>query len=106
MSYPLYLAKRLSLASGGRHSSPAIRVAVAAVALSVAVMLAAIAIVLGFKREIRDKVIGFNSHITLYAVPAGPEDSNLITLTPTLRALLDSQDFITSYSLEIGRAHV
>ena len=62
--------------------------------------LAAIAIVLGFKREIRDKVIGFNSHITLYAVPAGPEDSNLITLTPTLRALLDSQDFITSYSLE------
>ena len=33
MSYPLYLAKRLSLASGGRHSSPAIRVAVAAVAL-------------------------------------------------------------------------
>ncbi len=100
MSYPLYLAKRLSLASGGRHSSPAIRVAVAAVALSVAVMLAAIAIVLGFKREIRDKVIGFNSHITLYAVPAGPEDSNLITLTPTLRALLDSQDFITSYSLE------
>ncbi len=54
MSYPLYLAKRLSLASGGRHSSHAIRVAVAAVALSVAVMLAAIAIVLGFKREIRD----------------------------------------------------
>ncbi len=100
MNYPLYLAKRLSLSSGGKHSSPAIRVAVTAVALSVAVMLAAIAIVLGFKREIRDKVIGFNSHITLYAIPSGPEDTNLITLTPTLRAILDSQDFITDYSLE------
>lgn len=100
MNYPLYLAKRLSLSSDSRHSSPAIRVAVTAVALSVAIMLAAIAIVLGFKREIRDKVIGFNSHITLYAIPSGPEDSNLITLTPTLKTILDSQDYITDYSLE------
>lgn len=100
MSYPLYLAKRLSLSSGGRRSSPAIRVAVAAVALSVAVMLAAIAIVLGFKREIRDKVVGFNSHITLYAIPSDPEDTNLITLTPTLRSILDSKEYITGYSLE------
>ncbi len=100
MNYPLYLAKRLSLSSDSRHSSPAIRVAVAAVALSVAIMLAAVAIVLGFKREIRDKVIGFNSHITLYAIPAGAEDSNLITLTPTLKTILDSQEYITGYSLE------
>lgn len=100
MNYPLYLAKRLSLSSDSRHSSPAIKVAVTAVALSVAIMLAAIAIVLGFKREIRDKVIGFNSHITLYAIPAGSEDTNLITLTPTLKTILDSQDYITDYSLE------
>lgn len=100
MNYPLLLANRLSLAPAGKGNSPAIRVAVTAVALSVAVMLAAIAIVLGFKREIRDKIIGFNSHITLYAIPAGPEDSNLITLTPTLRTILDSQDYITGYSLE------
>lgn len=100
MNYPLYLAKRLSLSSDSRHSSPAIKVAVTAVALSVAIMLAAIAIVLGFKREIRDKVIGFNSHITLYAIPSGPEDTNLITLTPTLKTILDSQDYITDYSLE------
>lgn len=100
MNYPLYLARRLSLSSTGRRSSPAMRVAVAAVALSIAVMLAAIAIVLGFKREIRDKVIGFNSHITLYAIPADPEDSNLITLTPTLRAILDTKEYITDYSLQ------
>ncbi len=100
MGFPLYIARRLSLSSSGKKSSPAVRVAVAAVALSVAVMLAAVAIVLGFKREIRDKVIGFNSHITLYAVPSDPEDTNLITLTPTLCSILDSKDYIADYSLE------
>lgn len=100
MNYPLFLARRLSLASGGRKTSPAVRVAVTAVALSVGVMIAALAIVLGFKREIRDKVIGFNSHITLYAVPQEESEDNLITLTPTLREILDAQDFITDFSLE------
>lgn len=100
MRYPLFLARKLSLSSGGRRSSPAVRVAVTAVALSVGVMIAAIAIVLGFKREIREKVIGFNSHITLYAVPDSEEGSNLITLTPTLRNVLDEAGFINGYSLE------
>lgn len=100
MSYSFFLARKLSLASEGRKSSPAIRVAVTAVALSVAVMLAAIAIILGFKREIRDKVVGFNSHISLYAIPANQDDDNLVTLTPTLKSILDSKDYITDYSLE------
>lgn len=100
MGYPLFIAKRLSLSAAGRKSSPAVKVAVAAVALSVAVMLAAIAIVLGFKREIRDKVIGFNSHISLYVIPADSEDSNLVTLTPTLSSILDSKEYITDYSLQ------
>ena len=88
------------MASEGRKSSPAIRVAVTAVALSVAVMIAAIAIILGFKREIRDKVIGFNSHLSVYAIPTDPADNNLITLTPTLRTILDSKEYVTDYALE------
>ena len=100
MNYPLYLARRLSLSSGGRKSAPAIRVAVAAVALSIAVMLASIAIVLGFKREIRDKVIGFNSHITLYAVPQSEDDNNLVSLTPSLARLLEEEPYISDFSIE------
>lgn len=100
MNTSLFLARRLSLAAGGRRSSPAIRVAITAVALSVAIMMAAIAIVLGFKREIRDKVVGFNSHISLYIVPNSNDDSNLITLTPTLKSILDSKDYITDYTLQ------
>lgn len=100
MNVALYLARRLSLSSSRRKSAPAVKVAVAAVALSVAVMLLSIAIVLGFKREIREKVVGFNSHISLYAIPTEEGDDNLITLTPSLAATLDEAEGITDYSLE------
>lgn len=103
MNVSLFLARRLSLASGGRKSSPAIKVSVTAVALSLAVMLAAIAIVTGFKREIRDKVNGFNSDITLYVTPdVNAEEDNLMTMIPSLTSLLDDQPYITDYSLQLS----
>lgn len=101
MSASRYIAIRLGLGSEGRKSSPAIKVSIAAVALSVAVMLAAIAVVKGFKREIRDKVIGFNSHITVYNVP-GQDEENVLTLTPTLSKVLEETPGVTDYSLEIS----
>lgn len=102
MNFSLFIARRLSLASDGRKSSPAIRVSVTAVALSMAVMLASVAIVIGFKREIRDKVIGFNSHISLYGVPSDSEGGNIITLTPSLKQILEEQSYIKDYSLEVS----
>ena len=44
-------------------SRPAIRIATAGVAIGLAVMLISVSVVLGFKHTIRDKVIGFGSHI-------------------------------------------
>lgn len=44
-------------------SGPAVRVAVAGIAVGIVVMLLTIAIAIGFKREIRNKIIGFGSHI-------------------------------------------
>jgi len=102
MSVSLFLARRLSLSSGRRKSSPAIRVSVAAVALSVAVMLASLAVVIGFKREIKGKITGFNSHISLYDMPTESGGDNLVTLTPSLTAMLDELPFVTDYSLEVS----
>lgn len=99
MNYPLYIARKLALGSDGRKSSPGVKVAVAAIALSVAVMSASIAIVLGFKSEIRDKVTGFTSHITMTIDPQPGED-NVLTLTPTLRKILDSRPYIADYALQ------
>ena len=44
-------------------SKPAIRIAVAGVAIGLAVMIISVCVVLGFKHTIRDKVVGFGSHI-------------------------------------------
>ncbi len=65
MNYKLFIARRLI--SGhierGRLSGPVIRVAVAGIAIGMAVMTVSVAVGLGFKRQIRQKVAGFGSHI-------------------------------------------
>ncbi len=101
MNYSLYLARRLSLGGDGRKSSPGVKVAIAAIALSVAVMTASIAITLGFKREITEKVIGFTSHIIM-TVNAEDGGDNVVTLTPTLRKILDGDANVADYSLQIS----
>lgn len=100
MNYPLYIASRLSLSSNGKKNAPAVTVAITAIALSIAVMLASIAIVTGFKKEITDKVVGFNGHITLFIVPSGDDTDNLLTLTPSLKTELNDLPFITDYSIQ------
>lgn len=100
MNYPLYIAKRLSLSSGGNKQAPAVTVAIVAVALSISVMIAAISIVLGFKQEIRDKVVGFNSHISIFPSVTEMDQDNIITLTPSLRQQLENIPFITDYTLQ------
>ena len=46
-------------------SPPAVRIAFVGVALGLAVMILSVAIVIGFKKEVRNKVIGFGSHIQI-----------------------------------------
>lgn len=100
MNYPLYIARRLSLSSGHKKQAPAVTVAVIAVALSIAVMIAAISIVLGFKQEIREKVVGFNSHLSIFPNATEMDQENIITLTPSLKTELESLPFITEYTLQ------
>lgn len=100
MNYPLYLARKLSLGSDGKKMSPAVTVAIIAIAVSVAVMIASIAIVLGFKNEIRNKVVGFNGHISIFKLPVSQEDDNLISLSPYLTDLLDNLPFVSEYNVQ------
>lgn len=48
-----------------RYSKPIIRLSVWSIAIGIAVMILALAIVTGFQREIRSKVIGFGAHIQI-----------------------------------------
>jgi len=65
LNLPFFIAKRIygGKTEGKQVSRPAIRIATAGVAIGLAVMLISVSVVLGFKHTIRDKVIGFGSHI-------------------------------------------
>ncbi len=65
MNFPLFIARRIYSSDGHRRevSRPAIRIATIGVAIGLAVMIITVSVVMGFKHTIRDKVVGFGSHI-------------------------------------------
>lgn len=67
MSLSLFIARRIYRESdGGKQvSRPAVLIAMAGIAMGLAVMIIAVAVVIGFKSEVRNKVVGFGSHIRI-----------------------------------------
>ena len=67
MSLSLFLARRLYHDSdvGKQVSRPAVLIATIGVAIGLAVMIIAVSVIIGFKSEVRDKIIGFGSHIQI-----------------------------------------
>jgi ABC superfamily ATP binding cassette transporter permease protein len=65
VNLPFFLAKRIytNNTDKTRVDRPAIRIAIAGVAVGLAVMLVSVSVVFGFKHTIRNKVVGFGSHI-------------------------------------------
>jgi lipoprotein-releasing system permease protein len=62
-----YIAKRFTFDKEGKKimSRSIVNLSVFAISLSLAVMIITLAVVTGFKKEIRNKVIGFGSHIQI-----------------------------------------
>ncbi len=67
VSLPFFLARRIYRADSGlrKVSQPAVHIATIGVAVGLAVMIVTVSVVMGFKHTIRDKVVGFGSHIRL-----------------------------------------
>ncbi len=65
MNLAYFIAKRLSKDKRSGSSGLIIRIAIASVAISVAVMICTLAIVKGYQIEIRNKITGFGSHIQI-----------------------------------------
>ena len=67
MSLPLFIARRMygnsSHDDTERISRPAVTIAMIGIAVGLVVMMLSIAISLGFKQEIRNKIVGFGAHI-------------------------------------------
>jgi ABC-type transport system, involved in lipoprotein release, permease component len=65
MSKEFFIARRIYFTTKGEKqiSPPAVIISIVSVALSLAVMILAVSIIVGFKREVSSRVIGFGSHI-------------------------------------------
>ncbi len=65
MNYKFFLARRMYAQGEGKRqvARPAISIAMVGMALGLAVMLVSVCVLIGFKDEVRSKVIGFGSHL-------------------------------------------
>lgn len=99
MSLPFFLARRIHFAKSSdntqRVSPPAIRIAIAGIAIGVAVMLVSVAIVVGFKQEVRQKVVDFSGHMQLQAMVANNTyELPPITVNDSLNELLGQYEYV------------
>ena len=100
MNFPFFIAKRIYSDQGDKRkvSRPAIRIATIGVAIGLAVMIVTVSVVLGFKHTIRDKVVGFGSHIQV---------QNMLTFLSTdSYPILINDSVIRSYEQIEGVKHV
>ena len=106
MNAELFIAKRIYKGEKDNKkkvASPAIKIAIAGIALGLAVMIIAVCIIVGFKNEVRGKVVGFGSHIQITAFETNNSyEHPPIALSDSLSQILSSnkeikhfQEFIT-----------
>jgi len=100
MNFPYFIAQRLikGRKEETSFSRPINIIAIIGIATGLAVMILAVAILTGFKQEIREKIVGFGSHIQIMNF-----DSNISYETTPVS---DTQSFIPELKKTPGIRHV
>lgn len=72
MNFELFIVKKIIRSHPGKKSgaNTLVNVSVIAISLSMTVMILSVAILTGFKKEIKDKLTGFGSHIQISSLTA------------------------------------
>lgn len=94
MDWKLFIAKRIYHSDEGKKevSKPAVRIAMAGIAVGLAVMIASVSVIIGFKHQVRDKVVGLGSDLVITnfdiqksyeTIPIEANDSLLTVLRTT-----------------------
>ena len=80
MNWKLFVARRIykNNKDGKEVSKPAIHIAVAGIAIGLAVMIVVVAVVIGFKHQVRDKVVGLGADILVTSL----DDAQSYQATP------------------------
>ncbi len=100
MNFPFFIAKRLikGRRDGTSFSRPINIIAIVGIAAGLAVMILAVSILTGFKQQIREKVVGFGSHIQIVNF-----DSNISFETVPVS---EAQEFIPQIKQIKGIKHI
>mgnify|MGYP001411970566 CR=1 FL=1 len=100
MNTEFFIAKKIIRKDKSKDavSKPIVKISLASISIGVAVMLITVSIVTGFQEKIREKVIGFGSHIQITNL----EMNSSMESTP----ILINQDFINTLRDEPGINHI
>ncbi|GAB5472476.1 MAG: FtsX-like permease family protein [Maribacter sp.] len=101
MNFEYFIAKRL--VQGAEHkisiSAPIIKIAIAAIALGIIMMLIAIATAAGLQNKIREKITAFNGHIQIYNYDNNNSEVSVVPVST-------EQEFYPNFDIVEGIAHV
>ena len=90
MNWKLFIARRIYKNNDGSKevSKPAVRIAMAGISIGLAVMIVSVAVVIGFKNQVRDKVVGLASEVIVTSL----DDAQLYMTAPVAAgdSLLDA----------------
>ena len=98
MNTELFIARRILSKNKANFSRPIVRIAILSIGLGLTVMFIAVAILTGFQKEVREKVIGFGAHIQISHYD---ENSSLET-----KPISTHQDFYPSIETIKGIRHI
>lgn len=100
MNIERFLAKRIISGSGTTNqlSRPIMRISVLGIALGLSLMILTVSIITGFQREIRNKLIGFGSHVQI-----SNYDNNI---SDEPKPISNHQDFLDVLKASPDVAHI
>lgn len=88
MNLAYFIARRIARPSEGNRPGVMVRIATVAVALSLTVMLISIAVIMGFKREVSRKIVGFATHAELSDIRSHSLESYPVRRSGALEAII------------------
>ena len=104
MNTELYIARRLR--GSGESKGVMVRIAVATTAVSLAVMIVAVAVIMGFRAEITGKITAFTGHLKVQALDYGSgAESDPIPMSHNMErdiARLPGVRSVAPYALRMG----
>lgn len=95
MNTEFFIARRILSGRKESFSRPIVRIAILSIALSIMVMIIAVALVTGFQKEIREKVIGFGAHIQISNYDANNSyESSPVSMNQSFYPALEQEEGI------------